>query len=94
MNAPHYTTGYAPYDQMITQEFPWFGTLVLRGQAAEQEVRIALFELATRQLETIALVKRAYSDLSYNARAESIVRDATDLTASVSPWLQAALGTE
>ena len=66
-NPPQYTTGYTPYEQTITQEFPWFGTLALRGQAAEQEVRIALFELAPRQLETIAQVKRAYYDLSYNA---------------------------
>ena len=82
-NGPQYTTGYAPYDQMIMQEFPWFGTLALRGQVAEQEVRIALFELATRQLETIALVKRAYHDLSYNARAEAIVRENRDLATDI-----------
>ena len=37
-NGPQYTMGYALYE-MIMQEFPWFGTLAVRGQVAEQEVR-------------------------------------------------------
>lgn len=73
-NGPQSTSGYEPYMQQITQEFPWCGTLALRGQAAEQEVRIALFELASRQLEAVAQVKRAYYDLAFNQQAEAILK--------------------
>ena len=73
-NGPQYTTGYEPYMQQITQEFPWFGTLALRGQVAEQEVRIALFDLASRELEAVAQVKRAYYDLAFNQQAGAILR--------------------
>lgn len=82
-NGPQNTSGYEPYSQMVTQQLPWLGTLALRGQAAEQEVRIALFELASRQLEAVALVKRAYQDLYYNQRAEAIFRDNRDLAEDI-----------
>ncbi|HEX8200050.1 MAG TPA: TolC family protein, partial [Isosphaeraceae bacterium] len=83
-NAPQYSLmGYMPYDLMISQQFPWFGTLRLRGQVAAQDVRAALFELAAAQLEVVAEVKRSYYDLYYNQRAESILHAnralATDL---------------
>ncbi len=73
-NGPQSTSGYEPYSQTIYQEFPWGGTLALRGQAAEQEVRIALFDLASRQLEAVAQVKRAYYDLAFNQQAGAILR--------------------
>lgn len=73
-HAPQYSLmGYMPYDLMITQQFPWFGTLRLRGQVAEQDVRMALARLAAAQLEVVAEVKRAYYDLYFNQRAEAIL---------------------
>ncbi len=75
-NGPQYSLmGYGPYTMMISQQFPWFGTLALRGQAAEQDVKIALFELATAQLEAVSEVKRSYYELYYNQRAEAILQD-------------------
>src|SRR5206468_5890167 len=69
--APQYSLmGYNPYNLMLAQQFPWFGTLRLRGEAAELDVRVALAEFAAAQLDAVAGVKRAYYDLSYNERAE------------------------
>lgn len=72
--APQYSLmGYNPYNLMIAQQFPWSGTLQLRGQAAEEDVKVALAELAAAELEAVANVKRAYLDLYFNERAEAIL---------------------
>ncbi len=62
--APQYSLmGYNPYNMTLAQQFPWFGTLQLRGQVAERDAQVALAELAAAQLDTVAAVKRAYHDL-------------------------------
>src|SRR5438445_12883 len=72
--APQYSLmGYNPYNLMIAQQFPWCGTLRLRGQAAEQDVKVALAELAAAELDAVAAVKRAYHDLAFNERAEAVL---------------------
>jgi outer membrane protein TolC len=72
--APQFSLmGYMPYDALIAQQFPWFGTLRLRGRAAEQDVKIALYELAATQLDVVAGVKRAYYDLHYEEQAEELL---------------------
>lgn len=72
--APQYSLmGYNPYNVMLAQQFPWFGTLSLRGFAAEQDVKVALAELAAAQLDAVANVKRAYFDLAFNEQAERIL---------------------
>ena len=59
--APQYSLmGYNPYNLMLAQQFPWFGTLRLRGEAAEQDVKVALAELGAAELDAVAAVKRAY----------------------------------
>lgn len=74
--APQYSLmGYNPYNLMIAQQFPWSGTLALRGQAAEQDVKVALAELAGAELDAVAGVKRAYLDLHFNERAEDILTE-------------------
>jgi outer membrane protein TolC len=76
MNGPQYSLmGYMPYELMITQQFPWFGTLKLRGQAAEQEVKAAFYELLAAQLEVVSRVKRAYYNVYFNQRAEAILAE-------------------
>ncbi len=73
--APQYELmGYMPYGALLAQQFPWCGTLRLRGHAAEQDVRIALFELAATELDAVASVKRAYFDLHFSERAEALLR--------------------
>jgi outer membrane protein TolC len=66
--------GYMPYNALLAQQFPWFGTLRLRLQAAEEDVKVALMELAAAQLDVVAAVKRAYYDLHFNERAETLLR--------------------
>src|SRR5690606_34729518 len=79
-NDPQFSLmGYMPYELMISQQFPWFGTLKLRGQAAEQDVKIALFELAAAQLDVVSRVKRAYYALYFNQRAEAILSESRGL---------------
>lgn len=73
--APQYSLmGYMPYDALVAQQFPWFGTLKLRGQAAEEDVRVAINELAAAQLDTVASVKRAYFDLWFNERTLDLLQ--------------------
>jgi outer membrane protein TolC len=74
--APQYSLmGYNPYNLLLAQQFPWCGTLRLRGEAAAQDVNVALAELCAAELDTVAAVKRAYYDLYYNERAEEILTD-------------------
>ena len=72
--APQYSLmGYNPYNLTLAQQFPWFGTLRLRGEVAERDVQVALAELAAAQLDTVAAVKRAYYDLYASQRAEEFL---------------------
>jgi outer membrane protein, heavy metal efflux system len=72
--APQYSLmGFNPYNLTLAQQFPWFGTLRLRGQAAEHDVRVALAELAAAQLDSVAAVKRAYCNLYAATRADEIL---------------------
>ena len=74
--APQYSLmGYNPYNLTLAQQFPWFGTLRLRGEAAERDVQVALAELAAAQLDTVAAVKRAYYNLYASQRTEEILTE-------------------
>ena len=74
--APQYSLmGYNPYNLTLAQQFPWFGTLRLRGEIAERDVSIALAELATAQLDSVAAVKRAYFDLYVSEKTEAIIAE-------------------
>ena len=74
--APQYSLmGYNPYNLTLAQQFPWFGTLRLRGEVAEQDVQVALAELAAAQLDAVAAVKRAYYDLYAGQRTEEILAE-------------------
>jgi outer membrane protein TolC len=74
--APQYVLmGYNPYNLMLAQQFPWAGTLRLRGEAAEEDVKVALAELCSAQLDAVAAVKRAYYDLYFNEQAERILAE-------------------
>jgi outer membrane protein, heavy metal efflux system len=74
--APQYSLmGYNPYSLTLAQQFPWYGTLRLRGEAAERDVKVALAELAAAQLDAVALVKRAYYDLYVSERNIEILAE-------------------
>jgi len=74
--APQYfLMGYNPYNMTLAQQFPWFGTLRLRGEAAERDVQVALAELAAAQLDTVAAVKRAYYNLFASWKTDEILTE-------------------
>lgn len=73
-NGPQYSLmGYGPYGLMISQQFPWFGTLRLRGEAAAKDVEGALAELCAAQLDVVAKVKRAYYGLYLAERLTAVM---------------------
>jgi outer membrane protein TolC len=73
---PQYSImGYNPYNLVLEQQFPWFGTLRLRGAVAEKDVQVALAELAAAQLDAISAVKRAYCDLYSSQKSAEILGD-------------------
>jgi cobalt-zinc-cadmium efflux system outer membrane protein len=59
----------------LTQAFPWFGTLDLRGKVAVQEAAAAHETYRARQREVIAQVKRAFYNLGYVDSALAIARE-------------------
>ena len=67
--------GYNPYNLTLAQQFPWFGTLRLRGEAAERDVQVALAELAAAQLDSVAAVKRAYFNLFAAMKTDEILAE-------------------
>jgi outer membrane protein, heavy metal efflux system len=74
--APQYSLmGYNPYNLTLAQQFPWFGTLKLRGAVAERDVQIALAELAAAQLDSVAAVKRAYCNLFAAIKTDEILAE-------------------
>ena len=74
--APQYSLmGYNPYNLTLAQQFPWFGTLRLRGKVAERDVQVALAELAAAQLDSVAAVKRAYCNLFAATRADEVLAE-------------------
>lgn len=74
--APQYSLmGYNPYNVTLSQQFPWCGTLRLRGEVAEKDVQIALAELAAAQLDAVAAVKRAYYSLYAGERSDEILAE-------------------
>ena len=78
--APQYSLmGYNPYNLLLAQQFPWFGTLRVRGEAADRDVRIALAELAAAQLDAVAAVKRAYHDLHSGERTGEILAESRQI---------------
>ncbi len=71
--------GYNPYVFLIAQQFPWFGTLRLRGLAAEEDAKVALHELCAAQLDVVSNIKKAYYDLHFNEQSERILLDSRKL---------------
>ena len=72
--APQYSLmGYNPYNLTLAQQFPWCGTLRVRGQVAARDVDVALAEMAAAQLDAVMAVKRAYYDLYANQKTGAIL---------------------
>lgn len=64
--------GRGPNTLSLSQRFPWFGKLRVRGEVAEQETQMALTRLAQSQLKVTEDVYLAYYELYFNQRAIEI----------------------
>jgi len=60
---------------MLTQKFPWFGKLDLKGRVVFKEAAARYQVYRAREREIIARVKRAFYDLSYVDRAAEISQE-------------------
>ena len=70
--SPQTAMGRMPYALMVSQDVPWFGKLRVRGEVAEQEVKMALARLAQSELRVVEEVRLAYYDIYFNQRAIQI----------------------
>ena len=64
---------------MISQAFPWFGTLDLQGQMARQSATARYHLYTARQRDVIAEVKQAYYNLAYVDQAVRISEEEQSL---------------
>src|SRR5262249_13377607 len=71
--------GYNPYNLLLAQSFPWFGTLRLRGEAADRDAQVALAELCAAQLDVVVEVRRAGHDLAFAHKARAILAESRRL---------------
>lgn len=71
-NSLQTASGRIPNQLTISQKYPWFGKLRVRGEVAEQEAKIALTQLAQTQLKVIEEVKAAYYAVYFNEEAIQI----------------------
>ena len=76
-------TRVGPQDNavMLSQAFPWFGTLDLKGQMAVKAAAAAAETWAAKQRDVIAQVKTAYDGLGYVDGAVGIAEEEQSLLA-------------
>ncbi|MFQ5730561.1 MAG: TolC family protein [Planctomycetaceae bacterium] len=74
-NSVQTAAGRGPNTLSLSQRFPWFGKLRVRGEVAEQETRIALTRLAQAQLKVVEDVHFAYYELYFNQHAIAITEE-------------------
>lgn len=73
----------------LSQRFPWFGKLRVRGEVAEQQAKIALARFAQSQLEVIEQVKRSYFELYFTQRAIAITEADRKLIVNIVEFVNA-----
>lgn len=74
-NSVQTAAGRGPNTLSLSQRFPWFGKLRVRGEVAEQETKIALTRLAKAQLKVAEDVNLAYDEVYFNQRAIQITEE-------------------
>jgi outer membrane protein TolC len=73
-HSPQTASGRMPSALMLSQKFPWFGKLRVRGEVAEEETQMELARFAQAQLKVIENVRLAYYELYYTQRAIEITQ--------------------
>ena len=81
--------GRSPNTLALSQKFPWFGKLHVRGEVAEAETQVALTQLAQVQLKVIEDVHLAYYDLYFNQKAIKITKEDKRLLAELLKFAEA-----
>jgi outer membrane protein TolC len=74
-NSPQTASGRMANSLTVSQRFPWFGKLQLRGQLAQREAQIALTELAEAELQVAEEVKTAYYEIAFYLEATRVTRE-------------------
>jgi outer membrane protein TolC len=93
-NGPQYALmGFMPYELMVTQQFPWMGTLKLRGCVAQEEAKLALWQLAEAQLAVVAEVKTAYFTLRASEQIIGLLEENRVLAEQIVEIARARLAT-
>jgi outer membrane protein, heavy metal efflux system len=64
---------------MLSQEFPWFGKLGLKGKIAEKDAETMRREFETMQRDVVMLVKENYFDLYGVQKMISVMRSEEDV---------------
>ena len=91
---PQFTYKYFVVEQMmrdgamrhmyeLSQTFPWFGKLELRGDMAIQEARAAASQFDAQRLQLIYRVKKGYYEYYYVTRAVAVARENLKLLESI-----------
>ncbi len=63
----------------VSQTFPWFGKLELRGGAAVEEAKAAWLRFQDEKLKLFSRVKAAYAEYYYLGRSVAVTRDSLKL---------------
>lgn len=75
----------------LSQSFPWFGTLGLRGRIQARLADGVRWDLEAKKLALIAEVKRTYSEYAYLVRAIEITEATLHLLLQLEPVVQTKL---
>jgi len=78
---------------MLSQAFPWFGTLTLREQVAVQSAAAEYHRYAVRQRDVITAVKHAFYNLAYVDMAVAITEEERSLLEHYEALAQARFAT-
>lgn len=66
----------------LSQSFPWFGTLSLKGKIADTEAQAEFYRFLTLKNEVVFRTVKAYSDLAYLDSSIQITKDTMELVQS------------
>ena len=75
--------GPEEWEVMLSQTFPWFGTLRLRGDVALQEALMAQQEYEAARLDTVYRFKQEYFDYYYLAHSIAVTEENIQLVTSL-----------
>ncbi len=79
LRSPETRVGPQSSITMLSQKFPWFGTLDLKGRVAASEAAAVYQEYLAKERELAARVKAAFYELAYLDRMQEILEEESGL---------------